>query len=512
MPKLTADEVLTQQHVRGFITYGPPQPGNPALYYGIRAQYFSITGVSNPVQGGISPINAPDPLRRKAYRRIGRQIEPPDFGTYDLTLAHKHGTVPKALGDLATCEIGVHLTTGKCKNPSDLNRGYESWLYILSGGEVTDRDNGDMFPMDSDEMLTTALTITTAEQYAVGPLAFGETAGTEVNAEVIDLAFAPAAVCVDCDAGASRIYAITRAIGGSPTYQAEVVYSVDGGATWTNVNITGLSAASSPTAIDVVGDYVVVLANSANALYYAAIDPDTGIPGTWSSVTSGFATGGNPNDLWVASPNEVYIVGNGGYIYRSRDITAGVTVLSAGTVTTQNLLRVHGQDEAIVAVGNAQQVVISRNRGTSWATPQTAVPVSANATAVCVKSDTHYWVGFGNGAVYYTLTGGKTWAADSDAAPSATAIQDIVFPTAHVGYLAYTVSGPDARLATTVDGGDSWATGPARVLGTFPVHDRTNRIATPTSDAQTSANVVALGGLAGDGSEGVIYLGAANIV
>lgn len=512
MAKLTADEVLTQQHVRGFMTYGPPQPGNTALYYGIRGQYFFISGVSNPVQGSISPINAPDPMRRKKYRRIGRSIEAPDFGTYDLMLAHKHGTVPKALGDLATCEINVHLTTGKCKDPSSLNRGYESWLYIMAGGEATDRDNGDMFPQDSDEALMTALTVTSAEQYAVGPLAFGEQAATQVNAEVIDLVFAPPQNCANCDQGTGRLYAIARSIGGSPTFQAEVVYSVDGGATWNQVNITGLSATASPTAIDVVGDYLVVLVNSANALYWAALDPDTGIPGTWTAVTSGFATGGNPNDLYVASSSEVYIVGNGGYIYRSRDITAGVTVLNAGISTTQNLLRVHGGDETIVAVGNAQQVVISQNRGASWSTPQTAVPVSANAQAVCVKSDLHWWVGFGNGAVYYTLTGGKSWVQDTEAAPSATAIQDIVFPTGHVGYVAYTLTGPDGRLGTTVDGGDSWATGPARVLGTFPVHDRTNRIAVPNSDPQTSANLVALGGLAGDGSEGVIYLGAANIV
>ena len=74
--KLTADEVLTQQHVRGFVTYGRPRPGNQAKYYGVQgSQYFFVGGVSNPVQGGISPINVPDPYRRKAYRIVeGRTV------------------------------------------------------------------------------------------------------------------------------------------------------------------------------------------------------------------------------------------------------------------------------------------------------------------------------------------------------------------------------------------------------------------------------------------------------
>ena len=150
--------------------------------------------------------------------------------------------------------------------------------------------------------------------------------------------------------------AIARPIGGSPTFQAEVLYSTDGGTTWTNVNITGLSASAVPSAIDIVGGYLVVLVNSADALYYATLDADTGAPGAWTAVTTGFVAAGSPNDLYVASPTEVWIVGDGGYIYRSRDITAGVAAVVTGTLTSANYRRIHGMDSTIVAVGESGQV------------------------------------------------------------------------------------------------------------------------------------------------------------
>jgi hypothetical protein len=520
MPKLTKDVVLTQQHVRGFVTYGRPRPGNAARYYGVQGSpYFFVGGVSNPVQGDISPINVPAVRKRKAYEQVGRTVEPPALGEYELMVGHKHGTLPRVLGGgLAGCPITTTLTAGRCKDPSDLNRGYESYLYIMANGEATERDLGDMFPQDSDEIIQTTLTVVTDEQYGVAPLAFGAQADGEINAEVIDVTYGWPQDCDDCGDGTEWIYAITRPIGGSPTFQAEVVYSTDGGVTWANVTITGLSAAAVPTAIDVVGGYLVVLVNSAEAHYWAPIDPDTGAPGAWTAVTAGYVSSAGPRDLWVASPTEVWIVGDSGYIYRSRDITASVTPIVAGTLTAQSYRRVHGVESTIVAVGASGEIAITLNGGATWATPQTTFPINGTLTAVAVKDETHFWVaggsgGAGSGRLFYTLNGGKAWLEDTEATASAALeIQDIVFPTDHVGYVAFTVTGPEARIACTVDGGDSWTTGAARMAATLPVCDRINRLAVPLSDPQTAANNVYAGGLAGDGVEGILLNGVANVV
>lgn len=519
--RITLEEVITQQHVRGFISYGQPRPGTQAQYYGLRNQYFFVEGVENPVQGGISPINMPDPRRRKGFRAVGRSVEAPDLGSYTLRVSQKIAKLPRALGDLRGCLITTHLTTGRCKDPSSLNRGYKSYVYILANGEVTDRSLGDPFTMEGDDALMAELGVTTAVQYGVGPLSLQEQAAAEVNAEVLDITYAPPNGCDGCGAGTNWIYAISRPIGGSPNFQAEVIYSVNGGASWTNVNITGLGASVAPTAVDVMGDYLVVLVNASNALYWTTIDPDTGIPGTtWTSVTAGFVASAAPRDMVVLSPSEAIIVGDGGYIYRTTDPTAGVSVLTAGTVTTASLRRVHGTDEALLAVGASGAILASLDGGASWYVPQAATPSSGTYTAVAVKDADHWWIAGGSGAagagrVWYTVNGGKSWVEHSTAVgvASATEVQDIVFPTDHVGYVLYTVAGPEGRLATTLDAGDTWVTGAQRVLGTFPTFDRGNRIATPVSGAaQTDANYIAIGGLAGDGSEGVIYTARADIL
>lgn len=512
MGKLTADKVLTQNHIRGFIQYGGAGPLNVAEYYGIRGQYFFVDSIENPVRGGITPINAPDPLRRKRYERIGRQIDPPDFGSFSLKVALKHGTVPRVLADMGS-PITLYLPAGRCKAPSDINRGYESWTYVM-GGEVTDRSPGDMLMMDSDEALMVDVTITTAVQYPIGPLFLGEQAASTVNANVVDAVYAPPNDCIGYQVGNERIYAITNAIGGSPTVQAEVVYSTNGGTTWTEVNITGLGALVNPSAIDIVGEYLVVLSRTAGAHYYAALDPDTGVPGTWSTVTSGYNASGGPNDLFVQSPTEVYIVGQGGYIYRMTDPTQGVTAVVSGSITTQNLQRVHGIGETLVAVGNLGTVLYSAD-GLVWATA-TQFPTSQTLFAVSARDDKTWWVGAGNGGAWYTTTAGKTWTALT--VPSATQINDIVFATDEVGYIAYDTTGPQGNLFTTIDGGNTWAAAtpsqvPARIGSTWPTFDRINRVAVPVyGEAATAANYLALAGLAGDGSDGVIYVAAANFL
>lgn len=511
MAQLTKDTVLTQQHIRGFVQYGGSGPLNEAQYYGARNQYFFVTGVENPVKGSISPINAPDPYRRKRWERIGRQSEAPDFGSYTLTLTDKHGTLPKAMTDVG-CPITLYLTAGRCKNPADLNRGYESWVYILSSGEVTDRSLGDMFPMDGDEALQTELTITTAVQYPVGPLFMGEQAATNVNANVVDAVYAPPNDCIGCQIGNERVYCLTQPIGGSPTIQAEIIYSVNGGATWAEANIAGLGATVQAQAIEIVGEYLVVWSRTAGAHYYAVIDQDTGIPGTFSTVTSGYNASGGPNDAYVVSPSEIYIVGQGGYIYRATDITAGVTAVSSATVTTQNLQRVHGQGEMLVAVGNLGNVLYSRD-GTVWATAA-LYPTSQTLFGLSVRDEKTWWVGAGNGTLFYTTTGGKTWVQVT--IPSATQVNDIVFATDEVGYVSYDTTGPQGNLFLTIDGGATWASAtpsqlPARIASNWPVHDRINRIAVPVyAEASTAANFATLAGLAGDGSDGVIYVAAAN--
>lgn len=514
MPLFDASQVLTTQMKRSFIQFGGPRPGNVAHYAGQDGQYLVVSGAKIPELGGIDPIWAPDPRRAGQYKIIGRTVKPPDLPTADLLLYERRGTIPFQLAKVG-CQFNLYENTSYCKDLSDFLAGWSDYVLVYSGALVMDKDLGARSAFAEDKTIEDKLSLKLNDIYPVGALGFGETAAAQVNREVIDLVYGSVGSCGDCgpaDDGTQRIYAVTTSSGaGSPGLPAQVEYSLNGGVSWSSSDITGIGASSAPSAIDVVGNNLVVLVSSEGAYYYSPLS-SLGAPTAWTKVTAGFVGGGSPNDLFVLSPREVYFVGNGGYIYKSADITAGVSVLNAGVATTSNLLRIHGSDETLVAVGAASTVLVSLNRGATWArTSADPSLVATTVQAVAVLDANRYWVGLSLGRVLYTLNGGASWAEKGFGNAGAGQVYDIVFATDEAGYFSFSTNTPTANLYSTWNGGQDWTNAAPRVLN-LPTHNRTNRIAFPrgSSDAATAANNVALGGLSGGGTDGVIYIGAAT--
>lgn len=518
MGNITADQVVTQKHKRSFTQYGGPRPGNSLRFAGQGEQYMAIDGLTNPQRGGVSPIRVHDPRRAGQYKLVGRTEEPADLPTVTYMFYEKHGAIPRALS-LQECPFNVYVVTGKCKDLSDINSGWEDYVEIHSEALITDVDLGSRTSFDADETIENSASATLGAVYAIGPLGFGEVASAEIDREAVDVVYGTRIQCGNCGApndGTLWRYGITKSSGaGSPGLPARVIYSVDGGRTYNDILIDGIGATADPTAIDIVGAYLVVVVTSENAYYYSEIDTDTGVPGSFTKVTTGFVATKTPTDIYVSSPAEIYFSANGGYVYRSEDITAGVDVLSAGTATTENLTRIDGNEETIVAVGDNGTVLVSINRGAAFGVTQTEPTGTVDLTAVEVFDSKYFWVGgtdTGVGVVYFTDTGGKTWTQVSFGS-SPTAVYDIVFATLEVGYIAFTTSGPTAKIASTFTGGVQWSTTRTRV-NDLPVFDVPNRIAVPTTpnNHTLNANNVLIAGLAGNGTDGIIVQGAATIL
>jgi photosystem II stability/assembly factor-like uncharacterized protein len=509
MPEQGVDVIVTQaKHKRAFIQYGGARPDKPVRYGGQDAQYLAISGVSNPEAGGVDPIWVPDPVRPNKYRLVGKSISTPDLASAEVMFREMHGAVSKAL--LRNCPFNLYEVTGACGRLMDFSGGWTDYVLIYSYAVTNDKDHGDRVMFDSDDAIENTLSVTLDAIYPVGPLGFGENAAPEISREVTDLVYATGKPCADCDFGDQRLYAVTTTSGsGSPGLPAEVIYSLDGGATWAQANITGIGESEATYAIDTVGNYLVVV--GADAYYYAEINVKTGVPGTWTKVTTGFVVDKSPRDMFVLSEREVFFVGLGGYIYKTDDITAGVEAINAGSATTANLARVHGRNETLVATGATGVVVKSNNRGATWAVTVANPEATAIIQAIAVLDSDRYWVGTNTNRVYYTLDGGETWELLSH--PEFTfggQIMDILFPTQEVGYISYHDATPTAKLLTTWNGGANWTRNQYRILN-FPTFDRGTRLAAPaTDDPGWASNTIAIGGLAGDGIDGIVVIGAAN--
>jgi len=521
MPKPTSDQIQTSKNWRAFTQRGGPLPTNAVRYAGSNEQYLAFGDVDNPVRGDVTAIKVHDPARRGSFLTVAESMTAPDLPSASIDFYVKHGGISWIGADL-TCPNNFYEASGQCNNPSDLQYGWSDYVDIYSYGQASSRtrSNGTVFEGEDGTMQSVDFTFD--DVYSIGKLFFQESASTTIDREVIDLTYGSTAQCMNCgapDNGAQRIYGITASSGGSPTNFAEVVYTANGGTSWSQQNVTGMAGSTTPSAIDVAGEVLIVVSQTDGGYYFAPINRFTGAPGTWTLVTAGFNASGAPRDLYVAAANDVFFVGQGGYLYESTSLSAGVTSLSASAiVTTANLRRVHGAGDTVVAVGESGVILITNNRGVAWKTA-TIMPTNATITAIRVMDDYRYWIGTSGGAVYYTTNGGESWTQLATSVVSgAVVIDDITFVTDEVGYIAARTSTPAGRLFTTFTGGNLWSSSADSVpnprLGTLPATTRINRIAVPLTgtDETVAANNVALGGLSAGGTDGVIYLGIANLV
>lgn len=514
----SAYEINTQKHARPYVQFGGARPDIKPLFYGGETNYLMIGGISAPLRGSIDPIWTRSRFNLDGFDLVGRTVSAPDPAEATLTFREKTGIIPRHLLNV-NCEITSYVLRGICKDLSEFDTSWESYVLVLSGGLVTDRSRStDENSWEDDEAAETELTVNLKSVYPVGTIGFTERNTTGVTLQVTDVTYANRVVCGECGAandGTQWIYALeTGAAGADPI----VHYSVDGGLTWATSSITPAANAEAPNAIRVMGSYLVVLSPTAQGatqggMYISALNTVTGVPSSsWTMITTGFAATQEPRDMVVLGPREAYIACDGGVILRVTDPPSGA--VSLGAVSANDLSRIAASGDCIVAVGASATVVRSINRGQSFAATTTS-PGAATINAVAVLDRNRIWVGDSAGVVYYTTTGGDTAWSTKALGVTPTAIQDIKFATPEVGFITYTLSSL-GRLAASINGGYSWVhsqnTQP-RMLGVNPLgtSQRYNRVAIPgVFDNGINANYIALAGL-GATTDGALMIGAGNV-
>jgi hypothetical protein len=459
--------------------------------------------------GDIERIECPDPYKYGGFIEKG-QIR----GATERPTTSLEGRYPQdMLSDLMKlarkgCAFDVQLHTGLCQDPSAFNE-YDKVL-ILEGAYLTNYSTEDLGALQSGDnaVINETSDISAVDAYEVVPLSVANRTPTLVVNEVLDAVLCDSVSCGDCETesdGCDRIYAITKYASGSPATLADFVYSIDGGATWYVHDLDPLTS-QDPSAIECIGDYVVVVSNAAASISYALKSEMDGITDpSWTEVTTGFVAGGEPNDIW-SSGSYAFIVGDNGYIYGTSDPTVGVTLLDAGSADPDNLWCVHGLSESFAVAGGENGSIVFAADGIIWtASPSSPVGVGITINTIWAKSETEWWVGTSNGHLYYTLNQGVTWTEKSFSGSGAGAVQDIVFSTNSVGYLSHTSATPKGRILRTIDGGNSWKLVPEKT-GTMPGNDKINAIAYCPSDANLFVGV----GLADDATDGFIVVGQAT--
>lgn len=490
MPLITVDEVVTEGHVRFFLQFGAEvgaAPTNELLYAGTDTQYLRIGAITNPRRGSITPINVPDPTRLKRYRRVGKTEEPPELPTFPVAFLQKHGNIPRQLYNLGDCPVTMYRVVGNCKDLSDFEKGWTDYVLVHSNAIATDTTLAGVGAFDSDDALEDEVTFVADAIYPVGRLNYDVELdeATYASVSTIDAVYGTPDTCAACREGTEHIYAV-----GTNGTAHNIYYSLDGGQTWNVSNLT-TNAALTPTAIAVAGNNLIVTFGetaSPGGYYLSVIDSNSGVPGTALKITQGVTSGDVLNDLFVLNARRVFFASDGGVIYKSVNLSNGVTVAESGS-TVEDFTRIDGVRQSgggsvmVAGTGTSGVVFYSLDDGETWSA--TADDAGGRVTAISVLSDRRIWVTTDIPELLFTADLGRTWETYSLPAPfgNILAFNDIDFATDEVGYIVTQVDkvGTAFVVYATVNGGFSWSTGESRFTQDLLIANAT-RITVPESD------------------------------
>lgn len=432
--------------------------------------------------------------------RIKGQPDPPT-----ITIEDRYQTILSTLLAIANkgCAVDIHTHFGRCQNPEDFDGGWDKQL-ILESAEPTNWGTTELGAMDADQDATIeeSMDFSGLRIYEVKKLLASELAASEIVASVVDVAICDAVSCGECGIpsnGCDIVFFLTSETAGSPGLGVEIVFTEDGGATFQQTTITTIAAGENATAIACVGTNLVVISKDTNSLHYAPIADVLANSETWTEVTTGFAVGGEPNAIFSLGATRTWIVGDGGHIYFSSDITASVTAQISGAVTSEDLNDIHGVgSNNLVAVGANNVVLVTEDGGTTWALAGTGPAVGIALNAVFQRTTIEWLVGTAGGQLFFTRNAGTDWTEKTFPGSGAGAVNDIDFASKNVGYMAHNTAVPAGRILRTTNGGFSWKVMPEQAGQSIPANGGLNAIAACIDDV----NVVFGGGDASAGDDG----------
>jgi hypothetical protein len=401
-------------------------------------------------------------------------------------------------------DLQVHI--GACQDPQNFRLGWDK-IVVFEQFKISNYSTEDLGALASDERnpVNESIQIAAKDYYEIGKLAIAEVAASAVIQEVLDITFCDTKSCGgECGTasdGCEKVYALVKAVGGSPGLGAQIIYSADGGAVWNATPITSLPANVEPNRISCFGDYVVVVSSADESHHYADRDEILLGTETWAEVT-GYAAGKGPTCIWTLKPGYAWIGGLGGYVYFLSDVTEVPVVQEAGSATTQDINDIHAFDENyVLAVGKSNAVIYTTD-GETWSAVTGPAP-AVDLTACWMASENVWWVGTAGGNLYYTLNAGATWTLKQFPGSGAGAVRDIKFVTTQGGYLAHDTAAPLGRILRTISGGNSWYVLPEGT-GSIPANDKINAVA-----VCDDPNLVIGGGMGDNAADGIIVKASA---
>lgn len=236
---------------------------------------------------------------------------------------------------------------------------------------------------------------------------------------------------------------------------ADVIYTTNSGGAWTNTAVQPFAATENVISVACVRKdtnttrWIVVRDTDGATAAEIAYSDDSGA--TWTNVdveSSGSFLGAvDSGALFAYDYKHIWLVLSGGYIVFSSDGGATWTTQDAGTATTEDYNAVHfASTEHGFAVASTGVVVKTDDGGETWSIV-TAITGTPSVQCVYTFDEDNVIVGDENGDIWRSFDSGVTWTS----LYSGTSINDITFVNRYVGWAV-----DDDAILRTRNGGEDW--------------------------------------------------------
>jgi photosystem II stability/assembly factor-like uncharacterized protein len=414
-------------------------------------------------KGTLNLMYCPDPSKPKAYKVVGSYRSAP--GAITTSIEVLMSKVADYL-ERVDCPVPIFIHKVECGR-KDVFAAYQRSV-VLVDAEVTSRGLSGMVSRDPDaegESMQN-FDIEAQDYFDAFGLSIERQSTTETEA-LNDIHFCGDEICEgDCGEAQSICelgYAVGDAAAGSPSNQANVLETEDG-STWAATSTNPFGAAEDIAAVSCFSigggnTRILVGRGSTDAGNPAEIAYSDDGGATWTNVNVGSVNGQyfmGRDSIFVLDIYNIWAVTSGGYIYFSGDGGATWTAQESGVITAGDYYGISfaNADDGF-AVAAADIIARTVDGGATWSAV-TATGGAGDLLTVKTISQLRAWVGDDEGDLYFTKDGGTTWTSRSFSGSGSGEVRDIEFYNDYVGALIHNSATPVGSVHVTIDGGYTW--------------------------------------------------------
>lgn len=239
-----------------------------------------------------------------------------------------------------------------------------------------------------------------------------------------------------------------------------VIYTEDYGATWEATAadpFEGNRDCNDIMLIPTSGDYGyrVIVAGSGDPGHHAEISYTDDLGASWTDVEVGEMNSQAINGLALDYKGRIWAVASDGMIYRSDDNGVSWELIDDAT-TANDLYEIVFYDEyTAMAVGESNTVLVSEDGGDTW-TSVTGPSAGNDLYCIDVNYFGHFYVGAADDALYMTDDEGDEWTEVRDFGSGAIKSIDFESDLRYGGWLVRNDGSGDGYTYRSRDGGNTW--------------------------------------------------------